>query len=167
MQMNLIRFEFISLGVTFRSPRCYLFWFDFTFRNVCCYLTILYYYFYLFIFCFFQSYLQFFSFFSYSFLHYFTFFLFVFYVLFFRDNTRKTFDEKMQQLVGLVAQSVGLPSSANRVHKYQFTKVLLLYVFCFLLFIIYDLLACLFILYSLFLLVSFYLFICLFRLFFY
>ena len=29
----------------------------------------------------------------------------------------------MQQLVSLVAQNVGLPSTANRAHKYQFIKV--------------------------------------------
>jgi hypothetical protein len=29
----------------------------------------------------------------------------------------------MQQLISLVAQNVGLPSTANRAHKYQFKKV--------------------------------------------
>ena len=51
----------------------------------------------------------------------------------------------MQQLVSLVAQNVGLPSTANRAHKYQFIKVslILIYVIVLFRFVLFRFLFCL------------------------
>ena len=52
------------------------------------------------------------------------------------DNTKKNFEQKMQQLVNLVAKTVGLPSTANNVRKYFFNKVKRRYSTTFMLFIV-------------------------------
>ena len=61
------------------------------------------------------------------------------------DNQKKDFEQKMQQLVSLVAQNVGLPSTANRAHKYQFIKVslILIYVIVLFRFVLFRFLFCL------------------------